>query len=81
MFRDKYLDDSYMDDDLDRCCDEVFDPPKGVCSCCGNECYIVKIDEGYDGYEYGSYRGTHHNYVYVSHCCGSDIGGKENGEI
>ena len=47
--------------------------PEMVCTCCGKSCYVVTLDEGIDGYEYGSFIGVDHKYAQVSACCADKI--------
>jgi len=45
----------------------------GICTSCGEECEGTISDEGIGAYEYWGFCGTHHDYVRVSSCCGSEI--------
>lgn len=46
---------------------------KGICNDCGMECEPVRKDHGIGPYEFWGSRGTHHEYVYVSPCCGVEV--------
>lgn len=74
MFRSKYLNESYLADEGLTKYDCLNDQQQHYCKFCGKACDITVVDEGYDGYEYGSFVGTHHDYHTVSVCCGYDVG-------
>lgn len=44
-----------------------------ICNECGEECEAVYKDLGYGPYEYWGFRGTHHDYQFVSPCCDADV--------
>ncbi len=44
-----------------------------ICPICEKECNVEKIDNGIGSYEYGGATGVHHDYHYVSDCCGADM--------
>ena len=64
-----------FEDDFD-CYDKLFeydpiyiDNSEYICSHCGKKCYPTWVDEGYDGYKYGSSSGVHHDWKLLSDCC------------
>ena len=49
------------------------EPREGICGYCGKSCGSRAIDEGIGSYDYGSIRGVHHEWVWVSDCCEAEV--------
>jgi len=47
--------------------------PSGICTCCGDQCEGMLVDEGIGSYEYWGAKGVHHDWVCVSRCCEAPI--------
>lgn len=43
-----------------------------ICKECGEECTLVKIDDGIGSYEFWGHKGFHHDYRIGSKCCEAD---------
>ena len=43
------------------------------CTECGEECYVVKVDNGIRPYEACGMKGVHHQYEWVSNCCEAPV--------
>jgi len=48
------------------------------CEDCGEQCDVIKVDEGIGWTEAWGVRSCHHDYQWVSDCCHAGIKGKEN---
>jgi len=58
---------------------EPEDLPDGICGDCGAGCRGELQDHGIGSYEYWGARGTHHEWVVCSPCCGAEV--VEGGEV
>ena len=49
------------------------DAPVGICDDCGCACTGELQDNGIGSYEFWGEKGTHHEWVFCSPCCGAEV--------
>lgn len=74
LLEDSYQSDNDWQEGYNELVPSDFYPNEDyICSFCKKPCYGTWVDEGYDGYEYGSISGKHTDWRFLSDCCHEEL--------